>query len=124
MTEFGGDGVKDGGTTAQKTVYDFPANLQANGLLFSTGKLMPPKYRKSAIIACHGKSHELQKWYMVAFVPLKKNKPSGEWEIFADQFAAGSTNQPKPCGLAQGPDGSIYIADDATGNIYRVRYRN
>lgn len=121
--EYGGDGVKEGGATAQNPVVDFPAHLAPNGLLFYSGKLFPPKYRKGAFIAFHGKSPELQKGYLVAFVPFKKNKPSGEWEIFADQFAAGSTNQPKPCGLAQGPDGSIYIADDATGNIYRIRYR-
>ena len=64
----------------------------------------------------------MQKGYLVAFVPFKKNKPSGEWEIFADHFATDPANQPKPCGLAQGPDGSIFVTDDAKGNIYQVRY--
>jgi glucose/arabinose dehydrogenase len=64
----------------------------------------------------------LDKGYLVAFVPFNKNKPTGKWEIFADKFAVG-TSQPRPCGLAQGPDGSIYIADDYTGNIYRVKYK-
>ena len=28
----------------------------------------------------------------------------------------------RPTGLAEGPDGSLYISDDANGVIYRVRY--
>jgi glucose/arabinose dehydrogenase len=120
--EYGGDGIKEGGSTAQDPVADFPAHLAPNGLLFYTGKSFPSKYRNGAFIAFHGKSPEMQKGYLVAFVPFKKNKPSGEWEIFADHFANDPANQPKPCGLAQGPDGSIFITDDAKGNIYQVKY--
>jgi glucose/arabinose dehydrogenase len=120
--EYGGDGVKEGGATAQNPVADFPAHLAPNGLLFYTGKSFPKKYRNGAFIAFHGKSPEMQKGYLVAFVPFKKNKPSGEWETFADHFAADAANQPKPCGLAQAPDGSVYVSDDAKGNIYRIRY--
>jgi glucose/arabinose dehydrogenase len=61
-------------------------------------------------------------------VPFKDGKPSGEWEIFADNFALtqniASANEAKhrPCGLAQGPDGSLYVSDDVTGRIYRIFY--
>ena len=121
--EYGGDGVEEGGAIIQNPVVDFPAHLAPNGLLFYTGKLFPAKYRQGAFIAFHGKSPEMKKGYLVAFVPFTKNKPSGEWEIFADHFASDPASQPKPCGLAQGPDGSIYIADDAKGNIYQVGYK-
>jgi glucose/arabinose dehydrogenase len=121
--EYGGDGVKEGGATAQNPVADFPAHLAPNGLLFYTGKNFPAKYRNGAFIAFHGKSPEMQKGYLVGFVPFNKNKPSGEWEIFADHFSSDPTYQPKPCGLAQGPDGSIFVTDDAKGNIYQVRYK-
>lgn len=120
--EYGGDGVKEGGATAQNPVVDFPAHLAPNGLLFYTGKSFPAKYRNGAFITFHGKSPEMQKGYLVAFVPFKKNKPSGEWGIFADHFTNNPTNQPKPCGLAQAPDGSIFVTDDAKGNIYQIRY--
>lgn len=121
--EYGGDGVRESGETAQDPVADFPAHLGPNGLLFYTGKQFPAKYLNGAFIAFHAKSPVLQKGYLVAFVPFKKNKPAGEWEIFADHFAADPADQPKPCGLAQGHDGSIYIADDAKGNIYQVKYK-
>jgi glucose/arabinose dehydrogenase len=120
--EYGGDGKKQGGAKAQNPVLDFPAHLAPNGLLFYSGNMFPAKYRQGAFIAFHGKSPVLDKGYLVAFVPFNKNKPAGKWEIFADKFAVG-TSQPRPCGLAQGPDGSIYIADDYTGNIYRVKYK-
>jgi glucose/arabinose dehydrogenase len=90
-------------------------------LLFYTGNKFPQKYRNGAFIAFHGKSPELQKGYVVAFVPFKNGKPSGKWEIFADNFIIDK-DQHKPCGLAQAPDGSIYVSDDAKGTIYRIQY--
>ena len=120
--EYGGDGIKEGGAHAQDPVIDFPAHLAPNGLLFYTGNMFPQKYTNGAFIAFHARSAELQKGYLVAFVPFNGNKPSGKWEIFADNFT-DPKNQPKPCGLAQGPDGSLYVADDGKGNIYRITYK-
>ena len=57
---------------------------------------------------------------------MAKGKAAGNYEIFADGFrpatpgAAGTTH--RPTGLAVGPDGSLYIADDAGGTIWRVMY--
>ncbi|MBD0277131.1 MAG: PQQ-dependent sugar dehydrogenase [Flavisolibacter sp.] len=119
--EYGGDGKKVGVKNALDPIVAFPAHLAPNGLLFYTGNMFPPKYKNGAFIAFHGKSPELQKGYLVAFVPFRNNKPTGEWEIFADNFTKG-TDQHKPCGLAQAPDGSIYVSDDAKGTIYRIQY--
>ncbi len=120
--EYGGDGKKEGGAKALDPTVAFPAHLGPNGLLFYTGKAFPGRYKNGAFIAFHSKSPELQKGYLVAFVPFKKGKPSGEWEIFADGFAAAD-GQHKPCGLAQAPDGSMYVADDAKGTIYRISFK-
>ena len=53
----------------------------------------------------------------------------GEYETFADGFAAlpDSTIQPgtakhRPTGLAQAPDGALFVTDDAGGRIYRITY--
>jgi len=112
-------------------VVAFPGHLAPNALLFYTGNMFPEKYRQGAFVAFHGswnRAPEPQKGYFVAFVPFKDGKPSGEWEIFADGFAGGQQfMQPgsakhRPCGLAQGPDGSLYISDDTNGTIYRIIY--
>lgn len=128
--EYGGDGKKTGGEKAIEPAYAFPGHLAPNGLLFYTGTMFPEKYRNGAFIAFHGSWNRTpqQKGYFVAFVPFKDGKPSGEWEIFADNFALtqniASANEAKhrPCGLAQGPDGSLYVSDDVTGRIYRIFY--
>jgi glucose/arabinose dehydrogenase len=126
--EFGGDGKKTGGEKALDPVAAFPAHLAPNALLFYTGTMFPEKYRNGAFIAFHGKSPELQKGYLVAFVPFKNGKPSGDWEIFADNFAGVDLVQPtgpiqhRPCGLAQGPDGALYVSDDLGGTIFRIAY--
>jgi len=54
--------------------------------------------------------------------------PSGEMEIFADGFAGvkviKSPNDAvyRPMGLAQGPDGSIYVSDSEEGRVWRIIY--
>jgi glucose/arabinose dehydrogenase len=119
--EYGGDGKKTGSEKALDPIVAFPAHLAPNGLLFYTGNKFPAKYQTGAFISFHGKSAELKNGYMVAFVPFKNGKPSGKWEVFAEGFLDGK-DQHKPCGLAQAPDGSIYVSDDAKGSIYRIGY--
>lgn len=67
--------------------------------------------------------------YKVVFVPFSGPKPAGKYETFAGGFA-GKTPlaQPddaafRPTGLAQGPDGSLYVSDTQKGRIWRVVYR-
>lgn len=130
--EYGGDGKKSVDDKYIDPVYAFPGHLAPNGLLFYTGNMFPEKYKNGAFIAFHGswnRAPEPQKGFFVAFVPFKNGKPSGEWEIFADNFAGkediASPGQAehRPCGLAQGPDGSLYVTDDTKGAVYRIVYK-
>jgi glucose/arabinose dehydrogenase len=129
--EYGGDGKKTGGEDAQDPVASYPAHMAPDGLLFYTGKQFPEKYRNGAFIAFHGSWNRQpeEKGYYVVFQPFKDGKPSGNWEVFADNFAGTqhitSPNRAKyrPCGLAQGPDGSIYVTDDAQGMIWKISYK-
>lgn len=127
--EYGGDGKKTAGDEALDPLMAFPAHLGPNDLLFYTGKMFPARYRNGAFIAFHGQSPELKKGYFVAFVPFKNGKPSGKWEIFADNFAGIDLASPtgpiqhRPCGLAQGPDGELYVCDDLGGTLYRITYK-
>lgn len=127
--EYGGDGKKSVEGKYINPVATFPAHLGPNDLLFYTGNQFPAKYHNGAFIVFHGKSQELKKGYLVAFVPFKNGKPSGKWEIFADNFAGVSLDPQKsaiiqrPMGIAQAPDGSIYVADDLKGTIYKIIYK-
>jgi len=131
--EYGGDGKKVvDDKNIQDPVVAFPGHMAPNGLLFYTGNMFPEKYKNGAFITFHGswnRAPEPQKGFLVAFVPFKKGKPSGKWEIFADNFGGGeepmSPNKAKhrPVGLAQGPDGSLYVSDDVKGTIYKIMYK-
>lgn len=131
--EYGGDGKKTGGEKAIDPIVAFPAHIAPNALLFYTGSMFPAKYRNGAFIAFHGswnRAPEPQKGYFVAFVPFRNGKPSGEWEVFADNFAGTENIQSpgqaehRPCGLAQGPDGALYVSDDVKGTIYKITYQS
>ena len=60
------------------------------------------------------------------FQPLANGKASGKFVVFADGFAGGFEDPGKsafrPTGLAEAPDGSIYVADDKHGRIWRIAY--
>ncbi|HEX8428859.1 PQQ-dependent sugar dehydrogenase [Hymenobacter sp.] len=129
--EYGGDGKKEATGNFIDPVAAFPAHMAPNALLFYTGTMFPEKYRNGAFIAFHGswnRAPEPQAGYYVVFQPFKNGKPFGESEVFADNFAgspekvASGRADHKPCGLAQGPDGSLYVSDDKMGTIYRIVY--
>lgn len=130
--EYGGDSKAIGRCDKAKSpIMAFPGHLAPNDLLFYTGNMFPEKYKNGAFIAFHGswnRSPEDQKGYFVAFVPFVNGLPSGEMEIFADGFAGvpvvKSPNDAKyrPMGLAQAPDGSIYVSDSEEGRVWRIIY--
>src|SRR5205814_5424659 len=131
--EYGGDG-KQVGRCAQKKepAVAFPGHWAPDGLTFYTGTQFPKKYRGGAFIAFHGSWNRApmpQAGYNVTFQPFEGSKPSGKFEVFADGFAGkGSSPQPdsatyRPEGLAQAPDGSIYVSEGQKGRIWRIMYR-
>jgi mono/diheme cytochrome c family protein len=93
--------------------------------------MFPEKYKGGAFIAWHGSWNRLghdQAGYNVVFVPMKEGKPSGNWEIFADGFKgpkplkSSGEARFRPCGLAEGPDGSLYVVDSQVGRVWRIMY--
>ncbi|HVS91740.1 MAG TPA: PQQ-dependent sugar dehydrogenase [Mucilaginibacter sp.] len=132
MPEYGGDGKKPYTGNAINPVAAYPGHLAPDGLLFYTGNQFPARYKNGAFIAFHGswnRAPEPQAGYFVVFQPFKNGRPSGKWEVFADGFAGTAEDKAKgsamhrPCGLAQGPDGSLYVSDDAKGAIYKITYK-
>jgi glucose/arabinose dehydrogenase len=129
--EYGGDG-KTVGLCAKKSapVAIFPAHWAPNDMLLYEGNAFPDRYRKGLFIAFHGSWNRApysQGGYNVVYQALSGDKASGQCEIFADGFAGADKSPGKaahrPTGLAVGPDGALYVADDVSGRIYRIVYR-
>ena len=129
--EYGGDGKMADKTGKQLPIMAFPAHYAPNDLLFYSGQQFPEHYRNGAFIAFHGswnRAPQEQKGYNLVFVPFKGDLPSGDWEVFADGFAgvpvikSPRDAQHRPCGLAQAPDGSLYVVEDTKGKLWKITY--
>ena len=131
--EYGGDG-KTVGRCSQfdLPVAAFPAHWAPVDIMFYDGSQFPAKYRGGAFIAFHGSWNRAplpMAGYNVTFQAFKDGKPSGDFEVFADGFkGAGEIMNPnqavaRPDGVAQAPDGSLYIGDSVKGKIWRVIYK-
>jgi glucose/arabinose dehydrogenase len=129
--EYGGDQKKtDRCTTAKKPEYAFPGHWAPNDMMFYTGKQFPATYTDGAFIAFHGSWNRAplpQQGFRVVFLPMKGGK-AGPHQDFALDFSnnGGPGKDGKlhrPTGLAQGTDGSLFIADDVGGTIYKVSYK-
>lgn len=129
--EYGGDGKKPAGPGYEDPVLALPAHWAPNDLLFYQGTQFPERYRNGAFVAFHGSMNRNpypQAGYVVAFIPFKEGKPTGNWEVFADGFAqaeviaAHTDAKFRPMGLAEGPDGSLYVVDSVVGRLWRITY--
>ena len=103
----------------------------ARCLLFYTGTRFPDRFREGAFIVFHGSWNRAplpQAGYKVVFVPFNGHLPGADWEVFADGFkGAEELANPadaahRPTGIAQGPEGELYISSSVSGRIWRVDY--
>ena len=129
--EYGGDGIIEASDNYKDPIYGLPAHWAPNDLLFYTGDMFPDRYKNGAFIAFHGSTNRgpyPQAGYVVGFIPFKDGFPSGNLEIFADGFVNTEVVKDvkdamyRPMGLAQGPDGSLYISESKKGKIWRVLF--
>lgn len=129
--EYGGDGKKTAGPGYEDPVLALPAHWAPNDLLFYKGNQFPERYRNGAFVAFHGSMNRNpypQAGYVIAFIPFKAGTPDGTWEVFADGFAqkdvltVHTDAKFRPMGLAEGPDGSLYVVDSVIGRLWRISY--
>ena len=91
----------------------------------------PAAYRGGAFVALHGSWHKPLVQPRVVFVPLHDgapakpvdwNDPSTQWSTFVDRFQEpDGARIGRPTGVAVGPQGSLFVADDEAGVVYRIR---
>ncbi len=131
--EYGGDGKKvDRCSEFTPPIAAFPAHWAPLAITFYSGTQFPAKFRGGAFIAFHGSWNRApfpMAGYNVTFQPFSQGNPSGDFEVFAsgfprkDPLPSPNDAAARPDGVAEGPDGSLYITDSQKGTVWRVMYR-
>jgi glucose/arabinose dehydrogenase len=131
--EYGGDSQAVAQDGYSAPLLAFPGHWAPNDLLFYTADAgFPAAAQGGAFIAFHGSWNRAplpQSGYNVVFVPFDGAEPAGEWSVFADGFKGADVlddeddAEYRPMGLAQGPDGALYVTDSVRGRIWRVTYQ-
>ncbi|MFC4163047.1 PQQ-dependent sugar dehydrogenase [Epilithonimonas zeae] len=113
---------------AKTIIPDVPlgSHTASLGLTFYTGSQFPETYKNGAFIGQHGSwNRSSLVGYQVAFVPFKGGKASGPYKPFLTGFIANEAKGDvygRPVGVLQIANGSLLVADDVSGIVWRVAY--
>lgn len=96
-------------------------------IVFYNRDQFPAAYRGSAFVALKGSwNRSAPTGYKVVRVPFKDGKPEGYYENFATGFWISGERRAevwgRPAALAVAQDGSLLVADDTGGTIWRIAY--
>jgi glucose/arabinose dehydrogenase len=100
------------------------AHVAPLGMKFYTGDQFPREYRNNIFIAEHGSWNRHQ--YQGARIQRVITDPNGRvarQEVFASGWIDGQRSYTgRPADIVVAPDGSLLVADDWAGAIYRISY--
>jgi glucose/arabinose dehydrogenase len=99
-------------------------HVAGNGVMFYTGSMFPPEYHNRVFLAQRGSWNRTQKvGFRVMMVTLDAKGGVAKYEPFAEGWLQGDQIWGRPVYTQQMKDGSLLIADDYAGAIYRVAYQ-
>jgi glucose/arabinose dehydrogenase len=105
----------------------FQAHSAPIDVVFYQGRMFPREYRGDAFASLHGSWNRSRRTgYKIVRVHFAGGKPAGGYDDFITGWML-SPDSPevwgRPAGLLALKDGSLLIADDGAGKIWRVTYR-
>ena len=105
----------------------FEAHSSLLDIVFYTANQFPAEYRGDAFVALKGSwNRSNPTGYKIVRVPFKDGRPQGFYENFASGFWVSGTERAevwgRPAALAIAKDGSLLVADDTGGTIWRISY--
>jgi glucose/arabinose dehydrogenase len=106
----------------------FHAHSAPLGLVFYDGNQFPADYRGNAFVSLHGSWNDAHPTgYKVVRVKFTNGRPENAYENFLTGFWDGSSSPARvwgrPVGLVVAKDGSLLVADDVSGTVWRVAYK-
>jgi glucose/arabinose dehydrogenase len=115
-----GKGHEDEIARTTAPAHEFRAHNAPLGISFLRGANLPSRYARTALVALHGSWNRSEPdGYKVVALDWQ---PDGR--IVERDFITGFKNDAgiigRPAGIAQGPDGAIFVTDDYAGVVYRI----
>jgi glucose/arabinose dehydrogenase len=106
----------------------FQAHSSLLDLVFYEADQFPAEYQGSLFFALKGSwNRSIPTGYKIARVPFKEGRPEGYYENFATGFWVSGEQRAevwgRPAALAVAKDGSLLVADDTGGTIWRISYK-
>lgn len=92
------------------------------------GSAFPAEYRDSIFVTSHGSwnRHGQQRGRTVLQVKVQGDRVVSVQPFIGERAGDGNLKEgswsERPVGIAEGPDGALYVSSDQTGNILRVSY--
>ena len=100
------------------------AHVAALGLMFYTGSMFPSPYHNQLFIAQHGSwNRSVKVGCNIILVRFDEEGDVLGQELFASGWLQGDECWGRPNDVLQMPDGSLLVADDKAGSIYRISYQ-
>ncbi len=105
----------------------FEAHSSVMDIVFYEGEQFPPEYKGQALVVLRGSWNRSEPTgYKVVRVPFKNGRPEGHYENFVTGFWISGEQRAevwgRPAALAVAKDGSLLVADDTGGTIWRITY--
>ncbi|MFL5266428.1 MAG: PQQ-dependent sugar dehydrogenase [Stellaceae bacterium] len=106
----------------------FQAHSSLLDLVFYEADQFPADYKGHLFVAVKGSwNRSTPTGYKVVRVPFKDGRPEGYFENFATGFWVSGEQRAevwgRPAALAVAKDGSLLVADDTGGTIWRISYK-
>ena len=106
---------------AIKPDYALGPHTASLGLTFSLGATLGPAFAQGAFVGQHGSwNRKPASGYKVIFVPFAGAQPSGKPIDVLTGFRVGDVAYGRPVGVNIAKDGSLLVADDVGGKVWRV----
>lgn len=105
-------------------VWKFKAHMAPLGMRFYTGSQFPKRFHNQLFVAQHGSWNRTRPHgYRIALVKFRDGQPYQEQAFISGWLTRDEKVLGRPTDILQMPDGSLLIADDTLGVVYRVAYQ-
>ncbi len=93
------------------------------GMVFYTADQFPEQYRGDLFLAFHGSwNRSVPTGYKLVRVTVENGRPTGYEDFATGWLGPRQRVGGRPVYPVVGPDGSLFLSDDAAGRIWRIRW--